>query len=71
MSVAGSMTRTGDTCAVRMVIPDGRWRVEEIRVERGGPTLTRLGVTTYGGVFVAEVADVDQGRARRTAGRAG
>jgi hypothetical protein len=43
-----------------MVTPGGRWRVEEIQVERGGRTLTRLRVTTYGAVFVAEVADVDQ-----------
>ena len=43
-----------------MVTPDGRRRVEEIRVEHGGRTLTRLWVTTYGGVFVGEVADVDQ-----------
>jgi hypothetical protein len=43
-----------------MVTPNGRWRVEEIRVERGGRTLTRLRVSTFGGVFVAEVADVDR-----------
>jgi hypothetical protein len=43
-----------------MVTPDGRWRVEEIQVERGGRTLTRLRVTTTGGVFVGEVTDVDQ-----------
>ena len=43
-----------------MVTPDGRRRVEEIRVEHGGRTLTRLWVTTYGGVFVGKVADVDQ-----------
>jgi hypothetical protein len=40
-------------------LPDGRWRVDQIRVERGGRTLTRLRVSSFG-VFVAEVADVDQ-----------
>jgi hypothetical protein len=43
-----------------MMTPDGRWRVGEIRVQRGGRTLTRLRVTTYGGVFVAEVGAIGQ-----------
>jgi len=43
-----------------MVTRGGRWRVEQIRVERGGRTVTRLRVTTHGHVFVGEVADVDQ-----------
>jgi hypothetical protein len=43
-----------------MATPDGRWLVEQITVQRGGRTLTRLRVSTFGGVFVAEVADVDQ-----------
>jgi hypothetical protein len=55
-----TFARPGDTGGVRMVTPDGRWRVEQIRVIRGGCTLTRLRVSTFGGVFVAEVADVDQ-----------
>jgi len=42
------MTQTGDTGPVR------------IRVVRGGRKLTRLGVSTFRNVFVAEVADVDQ-----------
>jgi hypothetical protein len=54
------VTRTGDTRWVRMVTLDGRWRVEQITVQRGGRTLVRLRVSTFGGVFVAEVADVEQ-----------
>ena len=42
------MTQTGDTGPVR------------IRVVRSGRKLTRLGVSTFRNVFVAEVADVDQ-----------
>lgn len=42
-----------------MVSRDGRWRVEQIRVERGGRTLNLLRVSSFG-VFVAEVADVAQ-----------
>jgi hypothetical protein len=43
-----------------MATPDGRWRVEQITVQRGGRTLTRPRVSTFGGVFVAEVADLDR-----------
>ena len=42
-----------------MVSRDARWRVEQIRVERGGRTLNLLRVSSFG-VFVAEVADVEQ-----------
>ena len=42
-----------------MATPDGRWRVEQITVERGGRTLVRLRVSSFG-TFVAEVADVEQ-----------
>jgi len=43
-----------------MTTPDGRWVVEQIRVERGGRVLTLLRLSTFGGVFVAEVAAMEQ-----------
>ena len=43
-----------------MVTPDGQWQVEQITVLGGGRTQTRLRVTPDGGVFVGEVADVEQ-----------
>jgi hypothetical protein len=39
-----------------MATPDGRWPVEEIRVIRGGRSLTRLRVCTFNNVFVGEVS---------------
>jgi hypothetical protein len=42
-----------------MVSRDGSWRVEQIRVDRGGRRRTLLRVTRYG-VFVGEVAAVEQ-----------
>jgi hypothetical protein len=45
-----------------MRTPDGRWRVEQIIVRR---ELTRLRVSTFGSVFVAEVTDVEQRAASR------
>ena len=53
------IARSGDNGAVRMVSPDGRWRVDQIRVERGGRTSTRLRVSSFG-TFVAEVSELDE-----------
>ena len=43
-----------------MTTPDGRWVVEQIRVERGGRVLRLLRVSTFGGAFVAEVAAMEE-----------
>ena len=51
--------RSGDTGVVRMVSPDGRWRVDRIRVERGGRTLARWRVSSFG-TFMAEVSELDE-----------
>lgn len=53
------VTLPGDTPVVRMVSRDGVWRVEQIRVLRGGRReLVRLRVTRYG-VFVGDVGSVE------------